>query len=473
MTPPLEPARRPTSVGGRLLVLLLAPVGALLLAGVLIDYYSSIGPVGTAFDRSLGDVALLVAAYVRPGSAEAMRTELPPEMSAALNSGGGAKRRFALRDRNGTLLAGDPALPVAPAATVAAAPARAGEPVFGDAVIDGEILRVAWYDFDLNGHATRVTVGEPARTRDSPTRALVTATLVVDILQLIAIPLLVIIGVRLALQPLLALRDHMAARSARELEPLDATSVPVEAQTLVDSLNALFGRVRATAESQQKFVADAAHQMRTPLAGIQAQLELLERDPNAASVRERIHAVGEGIRRLAHTAHQLLTLARAESAATLARDFRPVDLAQLIEETVTAQLDRALARGIDLGAEAAPATVTGVGWLLRELLINLVDNALNYTPAGGVVTLRSGVGPTGAFLEVEDDGPGIAATERPLVTARFHRAPGAAGKGTGLGLAIVNDVALVHGASLAIESGAAGRGTRVRIGFTAPRAAPA
>src|SRR5262249_33155877 len=184
---------------------------------------------------------------------------------------------------------------------------------------------------------------------------------VVDGLQLIVIPLLVILGVRRGLRPLLALRDHMAARSARELEPLDAKSVPVEAKTLVESLNALHGRVRAAAESQQQFVADAAHQMRTPLAGIQAQLELLERDAQAVPVKERIRAVGEGIRRRAPTAHQLLTLARAESAATLARDFRPVDLAALIEECVSGQLDRALEKRIDLGAEAAPATVTGVG----------------------------------------------------------------------------------------------------------------
>ena len=338
---------------------------------------------------------------------------------------------------------------------------------FGDAMLAGEQVRVVWYALDLDGRATSVAVAEPTRARDRPTRALLTATLIVDILQLIAIPLLVVVGVRLGLKPLLALRDHMAARSARELEPLDSRSVPVEAHTLVDSLNALFGRVRAAAESQQKFVADAAHQVRTPLAGIQAQLELLEHDPQAAPLRDRIQLVGEGIRRLGHTAHQLLTLARAESAATLARDFRRVDLPELIAEAVTMQLDRALAKGIDLGAEAAPVRVTGVGWLLRELINNLLDNALNYTPRGGLVTLRCGTRGTGAFLEVEDDGPGIAATERPLVIARFHRSPASEGTGTGLGLAIVSDVADVHGAKLVIESGASGRGTCVRIEFLA------
>ena len=464
MTPPPEPTRRPASVGGRLLALLLAPIGALLLAGVLIDYYSSVGPVGGAFDRALGDVALVVAAYVRPGSVERVNNERPPEMVEALNGLDGIARRFALRDAAGVLLAGDGALPPPPAGW---APTANHRLAFGDAVLGGEPVRVVWYAPSLEGRPTSVAVAEPTRARDRPTRAILTATLIVDILQLIAIPLLVVVGVRLGLKPLLALRDHMAARSARELEPLDSRSVPVEAHTLVDSLNALFGRVRAAAESQQKFVADAAHQMRTPLAGIQAQLELLERDPQAAAFRERIHLVGEGIRRLGHTAHQLLTLARAESAATLARDFRRVDLPELIADAVTMQLDRALAKGIDLGAETAPVRVTGVGWLLRELIINLLDNALNYTPRGGIVTLRCGTRGAGAFLEVEDDGPGISASERPLVTGRFHRSPASEGTGSGLGLAIVSDVADVHGAKLIIESGAGDRGTRVRIEFLA------
>lgn len=464
MTPPPEPTRRPASVGGRLLALLLAPIGVLLIAGVLIDYYSSVGPVGGAFDRSLGDVALVVAAYVQPGSVERVRAENPPEMVAALNGLDGISRRFALRDASGALLAGDPALPPPPPGWD---PLANGGLTFGDALLGSEPVRVVWYALHLDRGLTSVAVAEPTRTRDRPTRALLTATLVVDILQLIAIPLLVVVGVRLGLKPLLALRDHMAARSARELEPLDSRSVPVEAHTLVDSLNALFGRVRAAAESQQKFVADAAHQMRTPLAGIQAQLELLERDPSAAPVRERLRVVGIGIRRLGHTAHQLLTLARAESAATLARDFRRVDLPELIAEAVTMHLDRALAKGIDLGAETTPVRITGVGWLLRELINNLLDNALNYAPRGGVVTLRCGTRETGAFLEIEDDGPGIALDERPLVTARFHRSPASEGAGTGLGLAIVSDVADVHGAKLIIESGAGGKGTRVRIEFLA------
>jgi two-component system sensor histidine kinase TctE len=464
MTPQPEPAQGPGSLGRRLLILLLAPLGAMLLAGLLVDYLSSVGPTRGAFDRSLGDTALVVAAYLRPGSLAKIPAELPPEVAATLRGTGDRALRFAVRDAAGRLLAGDRDLPLPPTGFT---PRSTPNPEFADTLLAGEPTRVVWYALALDSGSTTIAVAEPTRARDRPTRELVTVSVIFDVLQLVAVVLLVIVGVRRGLKPLLALRDQLAARSAGELAPLDERSVPVEVRTLVASLNALFGRMRAAAESQQKFVADAAHQMRTPLAGIQAQLELLERDPQAAPVRDRVRAVGEGIRRLAHTAHQLLTLARAESAATLERDFRTVDLPRLIEQTVSAQLDRALAKPIDLGADAQPATVTAIDWLLRELLNNLTDNALNYTPPGGTVTLRCGTVAGAAFLEVEDDGPGIAEAERPLMTERFRRSAGATGIGTGLGLAIVSDIAGVHGARLSIGAGAGGRGTRVRVEFPA------
>jgi len=323
----------------------------------------------------------------------------------------------------------------------------------------------------VDGRRLIVAAAEPARARARTTLYLLTATLTVDTLLVITILALVLLGVRRGLQPLLALGDRLATRSASELEPLDPQSVPAEVRTLVAALNALFERVRAAANSQQKFLADAAHQVRTPLAGIQAQLELLERDPAAAPLAERIGALHAGVRRLAHTAHQLLTLARAGNSATLPRDFRPVDLGVLVTATVTEQLDRALGKGLDLGAEAAPASVHGVEWLLRELLGNLVDNALKYTPRGGSVTLRCGSQPQGAFLEVEDDGPGIPPPQRAQIAQRFHRTAGAGG--SGLGLAIVSDIAALHGARLSIGAGAADRGTKIRVDFGARGAAMA
>jgi two-component system sensor histidine kinase TctE len=465
---PLLDRAGPWSVRRRLLALLLAPVAVLLVTGLLLNYLAGIGPVRAAFDRSLAAAALIIAAHVSVAADGSVNQELPVDADRALLAAGLRPTRIAVLDGNGQRLAGDAAM-----TRPAAAPGSAAtNPRFGDASVGGERLRIAWYRFEAGGRPLIVAVGEPARLRERASLYVVTATLTVDALLLLTILGLVLLGVRRGLQPLLALRDRLAARSARELEPLDPHSVPAEVRALVGALNALFLRVRAAADAQQTFLADAAHQIRTPLAGMQAQLELLARAPAAAPVRDRIEALQASVRRLARTSHQLLTLARAESSATHARDFRPVELARLVEESAGAQLDRALAEGIDLGGEAQPATVTGVEWLLRELLNNLVDNALKYTPRGGVVTLRCGAVPGGAYLEVEDDGPGIPTAERPRVVQRFHRIAGTAGGGSGLGLAIVSDIAALHGARFALGPGAGGAGTRARIDFVVRAAAP-
>ncbi|HUO79364.1 MAG TPA: ATP-binding protein [Steroidobacteraceae bacterium] len=451
------------SVARRLLTLLLVPLGGLLLLAVLFDYLVVVGPMRSTFDRSLADAAIVCAAYVRAAPGEHPSLELPPPVAARLAEAQGSRPRYALYSDDGRWLAGDRRLPEPPLGV-------SGE-VFSfttTTLASGERMRIGWYRFESAAQRFGLTVAEPIADREDATRPLVTATLTLDVLQLVAVLAFVLIGVRRGLRPLLEFRDEIASRAAHEFEPLDERRVPVEIKPLVGALNALLARVRAAAEAHQKFVANAAHQLRTPLAGMQAQLELLERDAEALPVRDRVRAVREGLKRLAHTAHQLLTLARAEGAATLERDFVAVELAQLVEETVAAHLDRALARQIDLGADAAPATVRAVEWLLRELLNNLVDNALNYTPAGGVVTLRCGPLAGGAFLEVEDDGPGIPAAERPRVVERFHRASGAPGTGSGLGLAIVSDIVALHGARFELGSGHGGRGTRARVEFTAP-----
>ncbi len=464
MNPRPDSGRR-ASVARRLLTLLLVPLGGLLLLALLFDYLVVVGPMRTTFDRSLADAAMVFAAYVRVAADGRVTLELPQPVARELTEAQGSTPLHALFAGNGEFVTGNPRLPPPPS------PPGGGVPGFSYAsstLATGERLRLVWYRFETESRSFELAVAEPISDREQASRPLVTATLTLDVLQLVAVVVLVLIGVRRGLRPLLEFRDEIAGRSARELEPLDESRVPVEIKPLVGALNALLARIRALAESQQKFVADAAHQLRTPLAGMQAQLELLERDAAALAVRERVAAVREGLKRLAHTAHQLLTLARAEGAATLERDFVTVDLPRLVEEAVTQHLDRALEKKIDLGVESAPAGVRAVEWLLRELINNLLDNALNYTPPGGVVTLRCGTRPEGAFLEVEDDGPGIPAAERPRVMERFHRASGTPGVGSGLGLAIVNDIVALHGARFELGDGHGGRGTRARVDFKAP-----
>ena len=288
----------------------------------------------------------------------------------------------------------------------------------------------------------------------------------------------------------------MERRSSRDLSAIDVQASPEEVRPLVQSLNRLFDVVNAQAEGQRRFVADAAHQLRTPLAGLQAQVEAWAQavnHPVAAAIwrqkyganwppaqeksaqtainigADQINHLRDAVRRTSQLANQLLALSRADAHSLDAQPLLRVDLKELCETLLEAHLDAASARRIDLGLEVQAVHVTGHEWLLRELLGNLVDNALKYTPSGGAVTLRCARNlDTGLpFLEVEDDGPGVPLEERARVLDRFYRAPGTGGEGNGLGLAIADEIARVHRSHLIVGSGLGGRGARFTLQFPA------
>jgi two-component system sensor histidine kinase TctE len=225
-------------------------------------------------------------------------------------------------------------------------------------------------------------------------------------------------------------------------------------------------------------VADAAHQLRTPLAGLQAQVEAwaqatrrMEANGQLSLRVDQVLRLRDATRRTSQLANQLLALSRADSLGADTQPMEQVDLRELCENILALYLDAATERQMDLGLEAAPAQTRGHTWLLRELLINLVDNAVKYTPPGGRITLRCGQDtdqvPPQAWIEVEDDGPGIAATERQRVLERFYRLPGTMTEGNGLGLAIAEEIARAHRTQLQLTDGPAGCGLRVRVAFEA------
>jgi two-component system sensor histidine kinase TctE len=278
-------------------------------------------------------------------------------------------------------------------------------------------------------------------------------------------------AVRRALRPLLELKDAVEGRSPRDLSPLDAAGSPDEVRPLVLSLNRLFDLVNAQAESQRRFVADAAHQLRTPLAGLQAQVEAwaLPQADSITLTAGQLRKLRDATRRTSRLANQLLALSRADARSSVSEPRQALDLKPLCEEVLEQFLDQAATRQVDLGLEAVEVRVKGHAWLLRELLVNLVDNAVRYTPAGGHVTLRCGLrGLAGseqeqAFLEVEDDGPGVPVHERARMLERFYRLPGTPGDGNGLGLAIADEIARVHRSTLQVSSGAQERGLRCTL----------
>jgi two-component system sensor histidine kinase TctE len=269
-------------------------------------------------------------------------------------------------------------------------------------------------------------------------------------------------GVKRGLQPLARLSDEIKARSAGDLRPIDAAGAPEEARPLVGALNGLLDEVSAASRKQQRFLADAAHQLRTPLAGLQAHTELALAQPIPEACRAQLEQVHRATIRTARLANQLLALARAEPGARSVTS--QVDLKTVAGGEADAWVRQALGRDIDLGFELEAATVAGDAFLLREALSNLVHNALEYTQQGGRVTVRTGQRDGCSFLEVEDDGPGIASEERARVLERFYRVPGTPGTGSGLGLAIVREIAASHGASISIADGSTG-GSRVGITF--------
>ena len=444
----------------RLLLILLGPLLLLLSLGIVFDYSAVTTPIQAAFDQALVNEALGIAAQLKRGSEGAVAFNLPQQAIEVLRADKDDAVYYLVLDADGRYLGGDAGLPVAAAG--------GDNPAFRDAEFGGSAVRVATYR--TGAPAAAITIAETTHKRQFAQRRLLTMIILGDVVQLAGILALVWLGVRIGLRPLLALRAQIDSRSARDLAPLDERGVPGEVRPLTAALNRLFATVSATAQGQLQFLANAAHQLRTPVAGLQTQFELMIEDPANAASRPRLAGMLDGTRRLGHTANQLLALARAEPTAAAVADFRALDLRELAEDAVARHFNTAVQRHIDLGVEASSATVHGSAWLLRELLSNLVDNSLAYTPAGGSVTVRCGHDAALAFLEVEDDGPGIPPAQRTRVVERFYRAPGTSGDGCGLGLAIVDEIARTHRATVAIGSGPGERGTRVRVTFSAQTA---
>ncbi len=443
------------TIRGRLLAYLLPPLVLLLATGVYLDYETGAAPVREAYDRALASAALAIATQAQKGTQPAELAQVAASIDALLHPGAGSRAYYVVRV-GGHYLAGEPKLPVA---TVGAK-----NPAFFDASFRGGSVRVVTYSLS-DPLPLAVSVAETTAERDRATLRLVVSGVLTDVVQLVVTVVLVWIGVTLALRPMLRLGDQIAARSPRELSPLDVHAAPGEARLLLTELNRLFATLGEASRAQQHFLANAAHQMRTPLAGLLIRLDLLIAEVSEGLVRQELLALRQSAENLAHTADQLLILARADPAVHMADETTTLDCGKVVEDVVAQNLDRALAVGIDLGAQIEPVRVACVGWLVREVLMNLVDNAIRYVPAGGHVTVRCGATDGRAYLEVEDDGPGIPLDQRQAVRRRFYRVPGTPGSGCGLGLAIADEVARLHGAELEIGN-CDGVGTRVRLLFS-------
>ena len=449
------------SLRRRLLYLLALPMTALLLFSLAIDYRIAFKPAADAYDHALADDAVELSERIRYLDAR-LQVDLPDAVEAVLRTDDESEAFLSIYGPDKQLLAGEAGL----------LPVRTDfvrTPVFADGEFRGRKIRKVSYWLETAGGQVVVTVAETTHKRERAGSNILAAMLLPNILLIIATLALVYIGVRRGLAPLTDLSKEIGRRSRDDLSPLPQRAVPGEAQPLVKAMYGLIDDLRSASVAQQAFLANAAHQIKTPLAGLQAQLELHAQEL-PPEYGQRAHRLLEGTRRLGHLTHQLLALARSGQEANLAQEKHPVDLERLIESSASNWFDQARLGQIDIGFETKPGIVLGSEWMLREMLSNLVDNALRYSPQGGTVTVRCGLEHDGAFLEVEDNGPGIPVAQRSRIFERFYRIDETISEGSGLGLAIVKEVADRHQAGIEFRPASSSTGTLIRVVFPAPTA---
>lgn len=453
-----------SSLRGRLLVRLLVPLALLMgLAGM--GTFALARYIGTTiFDRWLYDSAMTLAEQVdyRGGS----KFQLPPEAVEMFEWDRDDRMFFAVSTLTGRHLFGNAPLP--PLATSA----QIGKPRYYDSVLHNQDIRIVTVRVPDAASPANPIVIRVAETK-AKRRKLETQILTIGIpLQLALLTLVcgaIWYAVRSSLRKLDSVASHVAAFEPDRLATLeDVDQAPSELRPLLHAVNTLLAKLSDAQEAERRFITNAAHQLRTPLATLQVQTELALRESDPAHGEALTNQL-RALHRLRHVVQQLLTLARSEPSALSARTMVQLDLAVLAREALENWIDFASERDVDLGYDGPEQGVFVLGepHLLNELIGNLVDNAVRYSGNGSRVTLSVAADPV--ILTVEDDGPGIPKPERAKVVERFYRgaATSATESGCGLGLAIATEIVQRHNAKLVFSDGSAGRGTRAEVMFSA------
>ena len=419
------------------------------------------------YDQALREQVAAIARQVKVTDGK-VTVALSGSARALLRSDEVDQVYFHVLQRNGKHVLGDEELPIAP--DVQSQPDDPGEVFFRDAEVNGQDLRIA-YQYLADDSLPRdrwviIEVGETLEKRSQLANRIVASVIVP---QFVIIPLAVILvwfGLSQGLRPLSRLRARIEARRPGDVAEISTRGVPDDLVPLIDAFNALIGRTRKNMQAQQRFIADAAHQLRTPLAGLKMQAQLAQRETDPEALRQALTNVATGVDRSNRLVSQMLALARAEALDQ--QSFQRIELTELVRQLAGDWFDRAIDRGIDFGFEAEDeAAIPGNEFLVREMVSNLIDNALRYTPSGGRVTVA--VLPMGDFVivEVTDSGVGISESDAELVFEPFYRVDDSHSEGSGLGLAIVRQIADLHRANIALRPNPEGRGTVARVVFPA------
>ncbi|MFC5459349.1 sensor histidine kinase [Massilia niabensis] len=476
--PPAPAAARPLgSLRSQLLRWLILPLVALVALNAVSLYRDALEAADVAYDRSLlsSTRALAERVSVKDGKVVA---NVPYVALDSFETDTLGRIYYKVTGLEGETVSGYGDLPAVPK-NVPRTDLYPALVRFYHADYNGEPVRIAAllqpvYDDSMRGIAL-IQVGETLDARHALSRRILVNTLLRQALLVLAVATLVWFAVRLVLRPLMRLKNEVETRPLSDLSNIDQALVHKEVRPLVAAMNGTMARMQDLIASQRRFIADASHQLRTPLAVLKTQAELALRENDAAAMRAIVASIAGTTDSAIHLANRLLTLARIEHGSGSAAQG-PVSLAAVAGQVGLELALPAVTKRIDLALEAEggengeDTTVIGQELLLHELVSNLVDNAIRYTPPGGSVLLRVGRQAGGVLLEVIDSGPGVAPAEYEKVFMPFYRAqatleanPG----GTGLGLAIVRDIATMHGATLALDRAEGGSGLKVSVMFSA------
>lgn len=447
------------SIRLNLLKWLLLPLLLLNLIGAAGTYWLAWRPTQLAFDQSLADVAWSLLPYVTQRNGGIV-VDLSHQAEQVLRLDHVDAVYFVVRNDSGEIVAGDADFPPVPK------PRSMNEPEARDSRMRGAPIRVITLLTLAGSEPVTISVAETLWKRLGLRAGSNFVILLMHELLLTLVSIAIIwLAVTRGMAPLRAMQANLHGRTNNDLANLPDDTMAVELKPVATAFNGLLERVRRAARSQQDFLANAAHQLRTPLAGLKTQLEWMDKrhanDPESARSVALMLASTE---RMIRQTNQLLALARAEPSQFQKARLYPVELDRLVQDSIQHFVEEADKKRIDLGFELAPVTIAGDRFLLRDLIDNLVDNAIRYTPAGGRVTVRCHADNGRGMLQVEDDGPGIPAAEADMIFSRFYRVNNDVA-GSGLGLAIVRDIVTDHDAEIKVKAGAGGRGTVFSVAF--------
>lgn len=456
-------ARTEPRLQRKLLAWLLGPLLVLLVLDTGAAWWQSQRFANLAYDRALHEIAREIALHVRASEGRP-QLELTEAAAGILLMDAQDRLFYRVDGADGRMLGGD--------ATIAKAAKVGAQPRFYDSEVHGEPVRMVAAQLAMSnggsGALVQVQVAETLNKRSRLAWEMLANVVLPQLALIVMATLAVWFGVSRGLEPLQRLRRAVAGRSHLDLSPIDTHDVPGEVRPLVDEVNELMARLGRTFDFQNRFVADAAHQLKTPVSGLKAQIELALRENDPERVRHSLAQLYISADRLSRLVRQLLSLARNEPGALDSVHLQPLDLHAFALEVSMEWVPHAIKRNIDLGFDGPdePLMIAADRDRLRELVNNLIDNAIRYSQPGGRVTVVAGRVPEGhCRLAISDDGPSIPVAERARIFERFHRLLGTQEDGSGLGLAIVSEIATLHGARITLEEDTDGVGNTFTVIF--------